>query len=223
MKEKPDKSKSGEVVKHRHNMFGCLDKTAAIDMALVEVGESELDSVMTVVNGMGLEGRGVEQLAVGAFKEIGCEQGELTDRGLRRVMGAVKFLGGLLAGKKHKVAMEESGLAWNQVNAFMLACPEFEKVYMAARGKMKMAMGMTVLDTALELAVEGSDVYYKGEVVGKKKSEKMLDKLLVLAGGEFAKDGGRSASQDSPGKGGIVLNFHFDGKNRAADGEAIDV
>jgi hypothetical protein len=138
----------------------------------------------------------------------------------------VKFLGGLLAGKKHKEAMKDSGLIWAQISSFMLASEEFSEMYKIARGQMKHTMGMTVLETAFELATEGEDIYKNGEVVGKKRSEKMLDRLMVLAGKEFQKESSKSVAVDAGKGGGITLNFHFDGKkNGVAVGqvETVDV
>lgn len=88
-------------------------------------------------------------------------------------------------------------------------------------------MGMTVLDTAFELATEGEAVYNKmGEEVGKKRSEKMLDRLMVLAGKEFQKDACKNAAIDAGKGGGITLNFHFDGKKNGVtvgQVETVDV
>jgi hypothetical protein len=198
-------------------------KTQALEIAPVEINDAETDAVMVAVGSLGFAEKGIEELARGSLKMIGMENGKLTERGLNRVKGAVKFLGGLLAGKKHRDALKESGLIWAQVSSFCLACEEFEQMYNAARGKMKQSMGMTVLDTAFELATEGEAIYNKkGEAVGKKRSEKMLDRLLTLAGREFSKDVGKNVAVD-PGKGGITLNFHFDGKKNGIAVETVDV
>lgn len=201
-------------------------KTQSTEIAPVAIEDAETDAVLVAVGSLGHGCKGIEELARGALKAIGMENGELTERGLNRVKGAVKFLGGLLAGKKHKEAMKDSGLIWAQIASFMLACDEFDEMYKIARGKMKYAMGMTVLETAFELATEGEDIYKNGEKVGKKRSEKMLDRLMVLAGKEFSKDSGKSVAVDTGKGGGITLNFHFDGKkNGVAVGqvETVDV
>lgn len=222
MSNTPEKSKVRKSLDANPNRFGCKRKTEQMDLAPVVVSEGESDAVLMTAQSMGLAAKGIDDLAEGAFKAIASENGEVTDRGRRRVACAVKFIGGLLGGKKHKNALEESGMVWSQVSSFILACPEFERMYNIARGQMKMAMGMTVLDAAFEMATEGSDVYYKGTVVGKKKSEKMLDKLLTLSGKEFSKEG-KGGNNSIEGVGGITLNFHFDGKKQNAKVETVDV
>lgn len=194
-------------------------KTQAMTIAPVKVEDAEAETVLIAVKSLGFNEPNIEALAKGAFKMIGTENGELTERGINRVRGAVKFLSGLMSGKKHKVALEEAGLAWAQVSAFCFACPEFRQIYSEAKKSLKLSMGMSILDTAFEMATEGSEVYYKGEVIGKKKSEKMLDRLMVLAGKEFTKDYGKGAAADTGKGGGIILNFHFDGKK---NGVAVD-
>lgn len=192
-------------------------KTESLDLAPVELGEGEVDAV----SALGCKAGGVEELANGIFAPIGQENGVVTERGLRRVRSAVKFLAELLGGKKHRDAMSASGLTWAQVNSFALVCPEFERMYQTAKGGMKQAMGAVVLDTAFEMATEGEPVYDRktGEQVGVKKSEKMLDRLLTLSGREFRKEPGNSKT--SLEGGGITLNFHFDGKGKPA--EVVDV
>lgn len=192
-------------------------KTEALDLAPVELGEGEVDAVSALGCGTG----GIEDLANGPLAPIGRENGEVTERGLRRVRSAVKFLAELLGGRKHRDAMAASGLTWAQVNSFALVCPEFERMYQTAKGGMKQAMGAVVLDTAFEMATEGEPVYDRktGEKVGVKKSEKMLDRLLTLSGREFRKEPGNSKT--SLEGGGITLNFHFDGKGKPA--EVVDV
>lgn len=192
-------------------------KTEALDLAPIELGEGEVDAV----SALGCKAGGVEELANGIFAPIGQEDGVVTERGLRRVRSAVKFLAELLGGKKHRDAMAASGLTWAQVNSFALVCPDFERMYQTAKGGMKQAMGAVVLDTAFEMATEGEPVYNKrtGEQVGVKKSEKMLDRLLTLSGREFRKEPGNSKT--SLEGGGITLNFHFDGKGKPA--EVVDV
>ena len=174
-------------------------KTEALNLAPVELGEGEVDAVSALGCGTG----GIEDLANGPLAPIGRENGEVTERGLRRVRGAVKFLAELLGGRKHRDAMEASGLTWAQVNSFALVCPEFERMYQTAKGGMKQAM----YDRKT------------GEQVGVKKSEKMLDRLLTLSGREFRKEPGNSKT--SLEGGGITLNFHFDGKGKPA--EVVDV
>lgn len=200
-----------------------IKTTQLTEITNVEINEADVDAVLIATKSLGYSDAGLEELATKSFKMLGMENGELTPRGLNRVRGAIKFLCALLGGKRHKDALKESGLTWAQVSAFTMASEEFNAVYQTARGKMKMAMGMSVLDTAFELATEGDDFYFKGEVVGKKKSEKMLDRLMVLAGKEFSKDVGKNAKSEGSGNGGITLNFHFDGKKPSVVGEVVDV
>lgn len=191
-------------------------KTESLELAPVELGEGEVDAV----SALGCKAGGVEELANGIFAPIGQENGVVTERGLRRVRSAVKFLAELLGGKKHRDAMAASGLTWAQINSFTLVCPEFDRMYQTAKGGMKQAMGAAVLDTAFELATVGEIVHDKdGNAVGVKKSEKMLDRLLTLSGREFRKEPGNSKT--SLEGGGITLNFHFDGKGKPA--EVVDV
>lgn len=196
-------------------------KTETMKLAPTELSENETDAV----SALGGSTCGLDGLANGMLATIAQENGEVTERGMRRVRCAVKFLSGLLGGKKHKEAMAESGLTWGQINSFLLVSPEFEKMYQAAKGGMKRAMGAQVLDTAMELAIDGEDVYDKdGNAVGKKKSEKMLDRLLVLSGREFHKAtlGAKNAGTTDNG-GGITLNFHFDGRGRPGATEVVNV
>lgn len=191
-------------------------KTESLDLAPVELGEGEVDAV----SALGCRAGGIEDLANGPLAPIGQENGAVTERGLRRVRSAVKFLAELLGGKKHRDAMAASGLTWAQINSFALVSPEFERMYQTAKGGMKQAMGAVVLDTAFEMATEGEPVYDKeGVKVGVKKSEKMLDRLLTLSGREFRKEPGNSKTTLEGG--GITLNFHFDGKGKPA--EVVDV
>jgi len=213
MKDKPDKVKKPK---------DSVVKTRELSIAPVKIEDMEADTVLVAVKSFGFDDVGIEGLAQGAFKVIGTEDGVVTERGLNRVKAAVKFLSGLMAGKKHKVALEDAGLVWSQVSAFCFACPEFCQIYNEAKKNLKLSMGMSILDTAFEMATEGSDVYYKGEVVGKKKSEKMLDRLMVLAGKEFTKDYSKGAAADASKGGGITLNFHFDGKKNGVAVEQVE-
>lgn len=196
--------------------------TASTELALVNNTAGEVDAVLAVSQSLGFVDKSVDDITAGALNALATENGEITERGRNRVRAAIKFVSLLLGGKKHKEALKESGLEWAQVTAFVLSCPAFEQIYNVARKHMKMSMGYNILDTAYEMATEGSDVYYKGEVVGKKKSEKMLDRLLPLAGKEFSKDGGNKKQEVEVQGGGITLNFHFDGK-KSQVGEVVDV
>ena len=196
-------------------------RTARAEVGAVDVTESEVDAVSILGGG---SGGGVEALAAGPLNAIAAENGEITERGMARVRGVVKFLSGLLNGMKHKAALEASGLIWAQVNVFMMASPEFADMYERARSGMKRAMGSTVLDTAFDLATEGVEVRDKdGNPLGyRKKSEKMLDRMLALSGAEFRKDGGGGQSGGVAEGSGITLNLHFDGKGRPG-AEVVDV
>lgn len=191
----------------------------------IELAPEEVDA-MTVMNGEA-NGDLIETLAKGKFAKIALENGELNGYGLVRTKRAVKLIVALLGGAKMRKAMEASGLTWMQINVFSIVCPEFGKMFQAARNGMKQAMGADVLDTAYELATEGEELRDKeGKgLVYKKKSEKMLDRLLVMAGGEFRKDNGGGGAGNSGGAGGgITLNFHFDGKGKpSVTAEAVDV
>ena len=196
-------------------------RTARAEVGAVDVTESEVDAV-SILGGGG--GGGVEALAAGPLNAIAAENGEITERGMARVRGVVKFLSGLLNGMRHKAALESSGLIWAQVNVFMMASPEFAEMYERARSGMKRAMGSAVLDTAFDLATEGEVARDKdGIPLGyRKKSEKMLDRMLALSGAEFRKDGGGGQSGGVAEGSGITLNLHFDGKGRPG-AEVVDV
>lgn len=161
------------------------------------------------------------------------------DGGEAAARGIVNFLSALANGEQQSVkALEANGLQWSQLVMYSEADERFRKVLMdtyrirkGVAALRKVAMGDEVLNTAYELATEGEKQYNKqtGEYLGhRKKSEKMLDRLLILSGREFARDG--SALEEGgvhaggATAGGITLNFHFDGKDRPAfTTEVIDV
>lgn len=194
--------------------------------APVELTPEETD-VMSVMN----EGAGkdlVETLARGKFAKIALENGELLEYGRTRTKRVIRLIVALLGGAKLRKAMDASGLAWSQINVFSLVCPEFDKMFQAARNGSKRAMGAEILDTAFDLATKGAEQHSAkdGTPLGyRKKSEKMLDRLLVLSGREFQKDAGGVAVGADASKGGITLNFHFDGKGAPSvtAGETVDV
>lgn len=187
----------------------------AVDAAVLAPVETDADAVAAVgvvAGRLGHGGGSFEEMAQTWLRPIVDEGYGTTKQGLNRARCAVKFLGLLLEGRRHGEAMAEAGLTWGLVTAFRFACPGFADVYAAARGAMKEAMGAKVLETAYDLATEGAEVRGKdGEVVGKKKSEKMLDRLLVMSGKEFRKDKGAAAA-GAPGRPGQTLIFQFGGK-----------
>lgn len=192
--------------------------------APIELAPDEVDA-MTVMNG-GANGDLIETLAKEKFAKIALENGELTEYGRTRTKRAVKLIVALLGGAKLRKAMEASGLTWVQINVFSLVCPEFEKMFQEAKSGMKRAMGANVLDTAYELATEGEDQYNAkdGTALGyKKKSEKMLDRLLTLSGREFGRDGGGGASGGDQTNIRVELHFDRKGMPSATIGETVDV
>lgn len=210
-------SRQGWGVKFSH---GSAARTAAVVPASEEPSESETRAV--AVLGGGVADKGLAGLAEGALSALGKEGGVVTESGMARVAAAVKFLAVLLGGGRCGAAMKASGLTWAEANTFMAVSEDFKAMYEAARVGQKRAMGTRVLDAAYELAVDGEDVYDRdGKVVGRRKSEKMLDRLLVLDGKEFTKGGpafvaGLKGGGEA-GAGTITLNFHFDGKREGGD------
>ena len=199
-------------------------KQSIPQMALVpvELTANELDAVAALRGGS----RGdVDALANGALAEIALEDGRLTEWGRRRAESAVKFLAALLDGKKHKAAMEDAKLTWAQVNSFIAVSPQFEQMYQMAKAGMKRRMGADVLDTAYDLATVGEEQFDKdGNSLGfKKKSEKMLDRLLVMSGAEFRKDGcADGGGAGGGGKPSVSLVFNYGGGDRQSMG-VVDV
>ena len=158
------------------------------------------------------------------------------DGGEAAARGIVNFLSALANGEQQSVkALEANGLQWSQLVMYSEADERFRKVLMdtyrirkGVAALRKVAMGDEVLNTAYELATEGEKQYNKqtGEYLGhRKKSEKMLDRLLlILSGREFARDG--SALEEGGGsqssKPAVSLTFNFGG-GRQQSMEVIDV
>ena len=184
-----------------------------------------------VARRLGLEGGGMDAMMGGWLGEVEGIGGPGTaDR-------VVRLLGGLLEGQHSGQLVKDCGLTWGTVVLLMDACEPFKKVmldvYRMRREVVQMekdARGEVILDTAFELATVGAQQYSMkdGMDLGfKKKSEKMLDRLLVLSGHEFRKDVGlavQGAAGPAAG-GGITLKFHFDGKGGPSitTGETVDV
>lgn len=197
-------------------------------LVAIEPTESEEDAVAVLSGSLGLWGGDVDGMYAGLMATFAMNNGLVTEDGLRRVRSMVKFLGGLLGGKRHRAALADAGLEWCQINAYRSRSLEFRRMYDAARAMMKDTMGAAVLDTAYELATEGVEQYSArtGESLGfKKKSEKMLDRLLVMSGREFRKDGGGEAVAGGGGGGdrpAVSLTFNFGGGRQQSMG-VVDV
>ena len=197
----------------------------------VPMSASELMSVGAVARRLGFGGYEFDEMARTWLKKV------VEDGGVAAAKGVVHFMAGLMEGRKSREALEEAGLTWGQLVMLMDGSPDFEKVLMDAyriRKKMmtlrKESMGDDVLDTAFDMATVGEEQYCRqtGAALGyRKKSEKMLDRLLILAGTEFSRDGrivGEGGRGNGGGGNGITLNFHFDGKGRPnVTTEVLDV
>ena len=191
-----------------------------------------VSAVCLVARRLDLEGRSVDAMMKSWLGVVERDGGKGT------AMRIVNFLGGMLEGKRSGPLIKACGLTWGTVAMLMDGCEEFKKMFLDVRRirkevvqMEKESLGESVLDTAFELATEGAEQYSMkdGTNLGfKRKSEKMLDRLLVLSGQEFRKDVGVPASGAMvPGAagGGITLNFHFDGKGAPSitTGETVDV
>ena len=194
-------------------------RTAKYEVLPVELTDGEVEAV-SLLSESGC--CGVEALARGPLAAIAMEGGELTERGVGRVRGVVKFLTGLLDGKKHKDAMKDANMPWVMVNTFLRISPEFSKMYEQAKGAMFHIGEMEAYDTARELSSEGEIVYDKdGNVIGSKRSERMTEAMLP---GRYRKNAGGASASGGATSGGITLNFHFDGKGKpSVTAEAVDV
>lgn len=190
-----------------------------------------VSAVCLVARRLGLEGKNMDAMMKSWLGDVERDGGKGT------AMRIVNFLGGMLEGRRSGPLVKACGLTWGTVAMLMDGCEEFKKVFLDVRRirkevvqMEKESLGESVLDTAFELATEGADVhsFKTGENLGfKKKSEKMLERLLVLSGQEFRKDAGLAVpGAASPvAGGGITLNFHFDGKGAPSitTGETVDV
>lgn len=189
--------------------------------------EGEERAVAVVAGRLGLMGESFEAMAQTWLRPIVDEGLGATDRGLDRARVAIKLLGLMLSGVRVDKARERVGLTKAEEVAFRFACPEFDKLYKTALAAMKESMGEKVLGTAYDLATDGTEVYDKeGNVVGRRKSEKMLDRLLVMSGEEFRKEkvpgGGGGGGTD---RANVTVELHFDRKGMpsSATVEAVDV
>ena len=194
-------------------------RTMKYEIAPVDLTDGEVDAAAVLAGCAG----GIEAIAKGPLAPIAMEGGKLTERGVGRVRGVVKFLTGLLDGKKHKEAMSASKLNWIQINAFLVVSPEFARMYEQSKNAMFHVGEMEAYDTARELSSEGENVYDKeGNGVGKKRAERMTEVMLP---GRYRKNGaGGGASGGDGSGGGITLNFHFDGKGKpSVTAETVDV
>ena len=174
---------------------------------------AEVGAVSALAGKLGLVGESFDSMAQTWLRPIVDEGLGSTKRGLNRARAAVKFIGLLLSGKPFGKARAEAGLSQAEVTAFRFVCPEFDAMYKAARDAMKELMGQEVLDTAFEMATEGEAVFDReGNEVGRKRSEKMLDRLLAMSGPEFRREKGVPAmgggGSDKPA---VALTFNFGG------------
>ena len=195
-----------------------LPAVAATDEALV-------DALEAVTRKLGfVEVRDYEQVPTWLGPLV-MENGEMTERGRNRARCVVKFLGTMLNGGTVKQSLAEAGMTRAQLTAFRYACPALDTVYREVKAALKETIGDSVLEAAYDAAVNGLEVYDgMGNMCGYRKSEKMLDKLLALAGKEFRRD-------DSSGGGGsgdhanVKVELHFDRKgiSSSATVEAVDV
>ena len=194
-------------------------RTMKCEVAPVDLSDGDVEAVSVLSGGVG---GGIEALACGPLAPIAMEDGRLTERGIGRVRGAVKFLIGLLGGKKHKEAMKDANMDWVRVNTFLKVSPEFAKMYEQAKGAMFHIGEMEAYDTARELSSEGENVYDKeGNVIGRKRSERITEVMLP---GRYRKNAGGSGSGGGGAGGNITLNFHFDGKGKpSVTAETVNV
>ena len=204
--------------------------------ALAVVGSQAREVVGDVARSVGFPGRSFEEMSGTWLRQI-VESGATRDEGVKMAGAVVNFLGGMLMGQKSREALESAGLTWTKLAMLMDSSKDFEKVLVEcyrirkkANELRKESMGEDVLQTAYELATDGEEQHNlkTGENLHfKKKSEKMLDRLLVMSGEEFKRDGGVPASSGGGNGvgGGITLNFHFDGKGAPSitRGETVDV
>lgn len=177
---------------------------------------SEVGAVAALAGKLGIGGEDFETMALTWLRPIVDEGIGSTRRGIERGRRAVKFIGQLLSGARFGKALEASGLTKAELNAFRFVCPAFGDMVRLAREAMKEMMGQDVLDTAYDLATEGEAVYDRdGNEVGRKRSEKMLDRLLVMSGPEFRREkgvpgAGAGGGGDRPA---VALTFNFGGGN----------
>lgn len=173
---------------------------------------AEVGAVSALAGKLGFVGESFDSMAQTWLRPIVDEGLGSTKRGLNRARAAVKFIGLLLSGKPFGKARTEAGLSQAEVTAFRFVCPEFDVMYKAARDAMKELMGQEVLDTAFEMATEGEAVFDReGNEVGRKRSEKMLDRLLVMSGPEFRREKGVPAIGGGSDKPAVALTFNFGG------------
>lgn len=200
--------------------------------APVKLNETCVAKVGFIARKLGLDGNGFGDMMkswLGDLEKLG---------GKGTAERIVAFLGGLLEGTQSGKLVRECGLTWGTIVMLMDSNESFKnvlgEVHRLRRNVIAMekeSKGEAVLDMAYELAVDGEKQhsYKTGEYLGfKKKSEKMLDRLLVLSGQEFRKDVGVAVNGGNGGSGsvgGITLNFHFDGKGAPSvtTGETVDV
>lgn len=161
---------------------------------------------------------------------LAMEGGRLTARGRNRAHCVMRFLGEMLDGRTRSESLRAAGMSVAQLNAFRYACPDLERMYRAAKAAQRESIGEDVLESAYGLAVEGSETYDRdGNPTGvKKKSEKMLDRLLVVSGPEFRKGGEArqcgGGGDGGEGGGGVSLTFNFGGSAaKTVEMEVVDV
>lgn len=196
--------------------------------AKMDLDPDAADAVAAVARSAGLAGESFEVMALTWLRPIVDEGLGSTKRGLNRARSVLKFLGGLISGKRHSEALAEAGMTWVQVSAFCHVCPDLKKVYDKVRLIQREArvaeIGEKVEDAAVELATVGEEVYNRqGEVVGRRRNVKAMEMLLPLAGAEYQKAAGRAvAAGGGDGQAMCSLTFNFGGE-RTQKMEVVEV
>lgn len=210
--------------------------TLNVKMVPAEPGEGVMAAVGSVARRLGFAGHTMGEMMQTWLKDI-VTTGDngTTLGGTALAKAAVNYLGMMLTGVKSSEAVETAGLTWSALIMMMDSSEDFRKVVLDVyrirkqmQAMQKEAMGEAILDTAFELATVGEEQHHRedGHSLGwKKKSEKMLDRLLTLSGREFNRDAPPEKGKGgAEGNGGIVLNFHFGGRERPEVAtEVIDV
>ena len=201
-------------------------------LAPCELDEEAVAAVGVLAGSIGLGGEGFNEMAQTWLRPIVDEGYGTTRRGLNRARAAIKFLGAFMGDKSFDGALKEAGLNDAQITAFIRGCPGFKKVFVEARAAKREMRGMRIEDTGYEMATKGTVKKIRdksGAVVDEEvvKSEKMVMAMLPLSGKEFQKGVAPDKGGSGAG-GGVVMNFHFDGKGKPScevvDGKgAIDV
>lgn len=196
--------------------------TLNVKMVPAEPGEGVMAAVGSVARRLGYAGQTMGEMMQTWLKDI-VTTGDngTTLSGTALAKAAVNYLGMMLTGVRSAEAVEKSGLTWSALIMMMDSSKDFQKVvqdvYRIRRQMQvlqKASMGEAILDTAFELATEGEEQHHRedGHSLGwKKKSEKMLDRLLTLAGKEFSRDAQKPEEKGASGRPSVALTFNFGG------------